>query len=173
MAQAKGKWRDSVEESPAGGMTSLGIHVVDMLINLMGPIAELSASSERIAATCAFDDHTSASLKFANGGRGHLTTFTSTAMRWRGTLYGTRGWAEMDGLDALAIHPVEGEPELRRFAGYDYPGIPSITAALDAFAADVQGVAPFPVSNEQIAHATQVLQGIIDSSASGEKVRFN
>ncbi len=172
MAQAKGKWRDSVEESPAGGMTSLGIHVVDMLINLMGPVEELTATSERIAATCVFDDHTSASLKFANGGRGQLTTFTSTAMRWRITLYGTKGWAELDGLDALSIHPVEGEPEQQTFPGYGYPGIASITAALDAFAADVQGVAPYPVSNEQIAHATAVLQGIIDSSASGEHVSF-
>ena len=43
MSASQGKWRDSVEESPAGGMTSLGIHAVDMLINLMGPIVELSA----------------------------------------------------------------------------------------------------------------------------------
>ncbi|MBX2878694.1 MAG: Gfo/Idh/MocA family oxidoreductase [Granulosicoccus sp.] len=172
MTQAKGRWRDSVDESPAGGMTSLGIHAVDMLINLMGPVEELSASSERIAATCAFDDHTSASLKFTNGGRGQLTTFTSTAMRWRITLYGTNGWAELDGLDNLEIHPVDGESERRTFPGYDYPGIASITSALDAFAKDVQGVAPFPVSRGQIAHATQVLQGIVDSSGSGETVRF-
>ena len=81
MAQAKGRWRDSVEESPAGGMTSLGIHVVDMFINLVGPVSELTARSERIAPHCNFDDNTTASMRFRNGARGHLTTLTSTAMR--------------------------------------------------------------------------------------------
>jgi len=172
MSAAQGKWRDSVEESPAGGMTSLGIHAVDMLINLMGPITELTASSERIATACAFDDHTTAALKFANGGRGQLTTLTSTAMRWRITLYGTQGWAELEDLDTLTIVPVDGQPERKVFPGFSYPGAASITAALEAFAADVLSDDQYPVSQQQIAHATQVLQGVIDSSESGLKVIF-
>jgi len=143
-----------------------------MLINLMGSVTELSATSERIAASCAFDDHTSAALKFANGGRGQLTTFTSTAMRWRVTLYGTNGWAELEDLDTLSIHPVEGKSERKVFPGFAYPGIASITAALDAFAGDVLTGSPYPVSTAQIAHGTEVLQGIVDSSVSGERVVF-
>ncbi len=172
MSASQGKWRDSVEESPAGGMTSLGIHAVDMLINLMGPITELIASSERIAAACAFDDHTTAALRFANGGRGQLTTLTSTAMRWRITLHGTKGWAELEDLDTLIVSPVDGQTERKVFPGFTYPGAASITAALDAFAKDVLSDVAYPVSQQQIAHATQVLQGVIDSSTSGRKVSF-
>ncbi|MBX2882225.1 MAG: Gfo/Idh/MocA family oxidoreductase [Granulosicoccus sp.] len=170
MAQASGKWRDSVEESPAGGMTSLGIHAVDMLINLMGPITRVDAESERIAATCAFDDHTSARLRFANGGKGQLTTLTSTAMRWVITVCGTKGWAEIRDLDKLTFSPTEGALEENTYPGFDYPGLASITAALQGFAGDVLLNQPYAVSPHQIAHATAVLQAVIDSSLSGESV---
>src|SRR3546814_6057788 len=40
-----GAWRNSREESPAGGMTSLGIHSVDALIHLCGRIARVDVRS--------------------------------------------------------------------------------------------------------------------------------
>jgi predicted dehydrogenase len=170
MAQAKGRWRDSVEESPAGGMTSLGIHVVDMFINLMGPVSELTARSDRIAPYCNFDDNTTASMCFRNGARGHLTTLTSTAMRWQITLYGTKGWAELRDLDTLVINPVDGDQEIKHYPGYTYPATKTLTAALDAFALDVKGHASFPVSPDEIEHATRILEAIIQSSQSGDTV---
>lgn len=173
MAQAKGRWRDSVEESPAGGMTSLGIHVVDMFINLMGPASELTARSERIAPQCNFDDNTTASMRFENGARGHLTTLTSTAMRWQITLYGTKGWAELRDLDTLVINPVDGDQEIKHYPGYTYPATKTLTAALDAFALDAEGRARFPVSPDEIEHATRILEAIIQSSQSGEPVSIS
>ena len=170
MAQSKGRWRDSVEESPAGGMTSLGIHVVDMFVNLMGPVSELTARSERIAPHCNFDDNTTASIHFKNGARGHLTTLTSTAMRWQIALYGTKGWAELRDLDTLVINPVDGDQEIKHYPGYTYPATKTLTAALDAFALDVKGRAPFPVSPDEIEHATRILEAIIQSSQSGKPV---
>ncbi|MGI9317707.1 MAG: Gfo/Idh/MocA family protein [bacterium] len=173
MAQAKDRWRDSVEESPAGGMTSLGIHVVDMFINLMGPVDRLSAISERIAPHCNFDDNTTAAMWFKNGARGHLTTLTSTAMRWQITLYGTKGWAELRDLDTLVITPVDGDQEQVHYPGYDYPAIATLTSALDAFASDVKGITPFPISPDEIEHATRILESIIQSSQSGELIRIS
>ena len=38
LAPAEGLWRDNRTESPAGGMTSMGIHALDMFINLFGRI---------------------------------------------------------------------------------------------------------------------------------------
>ena len=119
MTQSKGRWRDSVSESPAGGMTSLGIHVVDMFIHLMGPVNKLTATSERIASPCNFDDNTTASMVFDNGARGHLTTLTSTPMCWQIRLYGTKGWAELRDLDTLVINPEQGEQETIHYSGYD------------------------------------------------------
>ena len=168
LAQSKGRWRDSVEESPAGGMTSLGIHVVDMFINLMGPVTGVSARSERISPACAFDDNTVAAMTFENGARGQLTTLTSTAMRWQVTVYGTNGWAEIQDLDRLIIQPVEGQREDIHYPGFAYPAIATITSALDAFAGDILGGAAFPISPKEIEHGTRVLEAIIKASNSGK-----
>ena len=164
MNAAKGKWRDSVDESPAGGMTSLGIHALDMMINLMGDIREVRATSRRVAASLSFDDYTVADLLFANNAGGRLTTFTSTAMQWRITWYGTRGWAELQNLDTLIVQPVEGERTTTQFPGHGYPGLATITSALEAFAGEIRGGAAFPVSPAQIAHGTATLEAIIHSA---------
>lgn len=170
MDGARGKWRDSVDESPAGGMTSLGIHALDMMISLMGAIREVRASSRRVAASLAFDDYTVADLLFDNNAGGRLTTLTTTAMQWRITWYGTRGWAELVDLDCLTVQPVDGVRETTRYPGFQYPGLATITAALEAFAADIAGVSPFPVSPHQIAHGSSALEAIIHSATTGETV---
>ena len=172
MAGARGRWRDSTMESPAGGMTSLGIHALDMMIHLMGPVASLRASSRRIAADCNFDDHTLVELEFTNHAGGRLTTLTSTAMQWRITLYGTNGWAELQDQDTLILQPVEGERETMHYPGYEYPAMATLTAALEAFAADIRGGPPFPVTPRQIAHATESLEAIFRSATEGRTVQL-
>ena len=37
--RVKGGWRDDPRESPGGGMTGAGLHVIDAFVNLAGPIA--------------------------------------------------------------------------------------------------------------------------------------
>ena len=173
MAQAKGKWRDSVEESPAGGMTSLGIHVVDMFVNLMGPVEKLTATSECVVSQCDFDDNTTASMVFESSARGHLTTLTSTPMCWQIRLHGTNGWAELRDLDTLVINPAEGARETFHYPGYDYPGMATLTAALDAFASAIRGEQAFPVRPDEIEHATQILEAIIVSAETGKWISIH
>src|ERR1700686_946376 len=38
-----GGWRDDPRESPGGGMTGAGLHVIDAFVNLAGPIASVDA----------------------------------------------------------------------------------------------------------------------------------
>lgn len=170
MAQSKGQWRDSAAESPAGGMTSLGIHVVDMFINLMGNVSSLRADSRRVTGNCEFDDHTTVNLNFSNEAGGLLTTLTNTAMQWRITLYGSKGWACIEDQDTLTLQPVDGEREIILYPGYGYPAIKTLTSALDAFALDISNGDAFPVTPEQVLHGTEVLEAIIQSASSGVTV---
>src|SRR5262249_51177203 len=41
--RVKGGWRDDPRESPGGGMTGAGLHVLDAFVNLVGPISEVDA----------------------------------------------------------------------------------------------------------------------------------
>ena len=110
MSGSKDQWRDSRRESPAGGMTSLGIHVVDMFTHLCGEMSRVSARSQRRVSNCAFDDATIVDLTFKAGFFGVLTTLTASPMQWCIRVYGTRGKAELHEQDVLKLLK-DGESE--------------------------------------------------------------
>lgn len=171
LSGAADNWRNSRAESPAGGMTSLGIHVLDAFIHLLGRIASVRTTSLHSNLPFDIDDNTHVAIRFENGCTGNLTTIAATAMLWRLTVFGNNGWAEAEGLDSYRRMPVSGTPEHQSFEGYDYPAPQTIAAGLTAFATAIEGGAPFPIPPDEIGHATAVLEAIIESATSGETVK--
>jgi len=170
LAPAVGKWRDSRDESPAGGMTSMGIHALDMFINLFGSVADVQVQSKRVASPIDVDDSTLVRLNFASGCTGHLTTVSATNMLWRISAFCTGGWVEMREQDRLEVSSIADGTTTETFPGFDYPAMGTIKAALEAFAADVNGGPAFLVTPDQIDHATSVLAAIIASAETGETI---
>jgi len=167
-----GKWRDSRAESPAGGMTSLGIHVIDAFIHLFGKVSSVNAQSRRIAIDIDIDDSTLVRLNFENGCSGHLTTIAATNSFWQIRAFGTEGWAECTNLDKYVFHTMDKDPVLSNYSGFEYPGLLTIKSALESFATDIRGEAPFPISPEEIHHATAVLEAITISAKTGKKIEI-
>ena len=165
-----GEWRDSREESPVGGMTSLGIHVVDMFVNLFGRIASVMTVSRRVAIPLDIDDATGILMDFESGQVGYLGTISATGTLWQVRAFGTKGWASIFAHDELIYQKTDGTFETQKWDGLPYPGMPTIKAELEAFAADCEGGAPFPATPDQILHATQTLEAIIKSAETGERV---
>ena len=95
-------WRTTSTESPAGGMTPLGIHMVDALISFLGPIVSVRATSERHILKTEVDDTTFMSFRFANGIAGTMSAISVTAPVWRIQVFGGNGWAEMRSCERLA-----------------------------------------------------------------------
>ena len=172
LGTSAGKWRDSRTESPAGGMTSLGIHVIDAFIHLFGKVASVSTQSRRIAIDIDIDDSTLVRFNFENGCSGHLTTIAATNMFWQIRAFGTGGWAECTDLDQYAFRPIKGDPVLSNYSGLKNPGSTTIKSALEAFAADISGAAPFPISPEEIHHATAVLEAVTISANTGKAIEI-
>lgn len=170
MAGYANEWRDSSVESPAGGMTSLGIHVLDMFINLFGRVESVQAAGARVAIPLDLEDAMTVLLRFEGGQLGYLGTVAATGMLWQVRAFGTKGWAEISGLDRLAVQMADGTGDTRSWDGYEYPGLPTIAAGLEAFARDCEGGDPFPVTPDQIHHGTSVLEAIIRSTGTGERV---
>ena len=56
------------------------------------------------------------------------------------------------------------------YAGFDYPALGTIQAALEAFATDVAGGPAFPITSADIEHATAVLAAIVVSAETGRTV---
>ena len=168
LSRAAETWRADASESPAGGMTSLGIHVVDAFIALAGPISSVRTRSKRIALPFGVDDATSVLIDFEGGCTGYLGTVAATAHLYQLRVIGTGGWAQIHALDRLEAEFVDGGSEDRRWDGYDYPGYRTIRECLEAFAGAAEGGAPFPIPPDEIGHAVGVLEAVVRSAESGE-----
>ncbi len=170
LAPSAGTWRANREESPAGGMTSLGIHVVDIFIHLFGRIDNVLTASRRIAIPFDIDDATLVLMQFEGGQLGCLGTVASTAPLWQIRAFGTGGWGEIFDDHRMTVSKIHSRTVTETWINHGYPCLPSITAALEAFAAHCEGGAPFPVSPDEIQHATDVLEAIVESAATGQRV---
>lgn len=170
LAPNEGKWRANRAESPAGGMTSLGIHALDMFINLFGRIQDVNVQSKRIASPIDVDDSTLVRINFENGCTGHLTTISATNMLWRISAFCTGGWVEMRDQDKLEISSIADGNTAQTYPGFEYPALATIQAALEAFATDVSGGPAFPISAADIEHATKALAAIVTSAETGKTV---
>jgi len=155
-------WRATQAESPAGGMTAMGIHIIDAFIGLAGPIASMRCESQRKVLAVDLDDTTSAFARFASGATGCLSTLTATGRIVRLQVFGTRGWLHLLDHRILEICDIEGK--VRRI---EYPRLDIERAELEAFADAVAGSAGYPVPVEEAIHGVAVMQAAIRSAASG------
>ena len=167
LALEGGAWRSNREESPAGGMTSLGIHLVDAFINMFGPISEVRAFSKSLATSYDIDDATRILFEFENGKTGYLGTVTGTSSLTYIRAFGTKGWAAVNDQDKLTHSPLGGTVEHETWDGYAYPTLITIGDGLEAFAADIGGGPSFPVLPDEILHGIAVLDAIFRSIETG------
>ena len=96
-----GHWRHDRNEGPAGGMTGRGVHVVDAMMYLAGPVAQVTAQSFRLVQDFGMDDTTSMLFRFTSGATGYLGTVIATAETWRLQVFGSHGWAEVGAVEHL------------------------------------------------------------------------
>ena len=170
MGGYSGEWRDSRAESPVGGMTSLGIHAVDMFVNLFGRVESVLTVSRRVAIPYDIDDATGILMDFENGQVGYLGTVAATGHLWQVRTFGTKGWGCIYGHDEYTAVKTDGTADSQHWDGFEYPGMTTIRDGLEAFARDCEGGDPFPATPDQILHGTQILEAIIESAESGERV---
>jgi predicted dehydrogenase len=158
-------WRLDRAEAPGGGLTGLGIHLIDAMINLMGPVASVHAhSSGRVLRE--IDDTTAVLFRFESGASATLTTLLATPLFFRFHLFGSAAHAELRGPDRLELTRLDDTAPAVR----DFPPIDIERAELEAFADAVAGRAAFPVGAEQAVHGAAVFEAIIRSAATGQPV---
>ena len=157
-----GAWRATQAESPAGGMTAMGIHIIDAFLDFAGPIASIRCESQRKVLEVDLDDTTSAFVRFVGGATGCLSTLTATGRIVRLQVFGTRGWLHMLDHHILEICDIEGK--VRRI---EYPQVNIERAELEAFADAVAGNAVYPVPVEEAVHGVAVMEAAVRSAACG------
>ena len=114
-------WRMRAEESRAGGMTGMGIHVLDCFRDLVGPMKRISALSKARALKLPTGDTTSALIEFENGATGTLVTTMKTPFDWRIAIYGENCRAESVSETRAIVRHAGKEPEVDRSPGRQSP----------------------------------------------------
>lgn len=140
-----GGWRLAPEEAPAGGMTGTGIHMLDAMIALAGPVRRVKAQLLTRKPPPDPLDTIAAVLEFASGASGTLAAVRSTPTYWRVHAFARHASAEVLGRTELILRESGAEPRRLTFAPCD-----SVRANLDAFADAVAGTAPYPIPPAEI-----------------------
>ncbi len=99
-----GAWRGTWELDGGGALMNQGIHTIDLLTWLMGPVAEISAQTALLAhERIAVEDTAVATLKFASGALGTIvgTTASYPGYLKRVEISGTTGSAVMEEEDLV------------------------------------------------------------------------
>jgi predicted dehydrogenase len=167
ISMAADAWRAKAEEAPAGAMTAIGVHLVDGMIDLFGPIRQVYAQVARRAAPLA-DDTTDVMLRFANGASGHIFCSTAATPHYRMAVYGTQGLAEVLGHTMATFRLVPAGDGGMHGAGTpdvtENPAFNMLIAELEAFAASIAAGRPFPTPLDQIMHGVAVFEAIAASA---------
>jgi UDP-N-acetyl-2-amino-2-deoxyglucuronate dehydrogenase len=105
-----GSWHGTKALDGGGALMNQSIHYVDLLVWLMGDVAEVCGFADTMVHSIEVEDCASAVLKFRNGAHGLLqgTTCTYQGHPARLEIHGTRGNVVVVG-DALQLWEVEGE----------------------------------------------------------------
>jgi predicted dehydrogenase len=162
-----GTWRDSPAESPGGGMTGAGLHILDAFLDVIGPVRRVRGQLvvrkpppvPRDVAACLFE--------FVNGVSGVLATVRASPFYWRVHVFGDRGSAESLGEHELTLHRSNASPERMTLEPVD-----ALLAELELFARAVEDGVPFPVSTGDMLATVGAFEAVVKALETGETVEL-
>jgi len=151
-------WRDSESESPAGGMTATGVHVLDAFVSLVGPARRVHAQLVERERGGEPIDTLTAFIEFANRVSGVLCCVRTTPLYWRVHVFGRDGSAEVLGDTELVLRKTDAPPQRVGFERVD-----ALRLELEAFAGAVANGAPYPIPFEQMLEGVAAMEAIVRS----------
>jgi predicted dehydrogenase len=160
-------WRGDPAESPAGGMTGLGVHMADNLNYLLGPAARVAAFSKKVMDIGTLENVTTAMLEYESGPLAFLGTSTVIPDIARTAVWGTEAaaWNELDGEQFY----------LQRIGDKDRTPEPmetldTVEDELAEFASNVRTGARPETGGPEALEAVAILEGIVESATTGRVV---
>jgi predicted dehydrogenase len=158
-------WRLSPLESPGGGLTGAGLHVLDAFVCLLGPVRRVYAQlSSREQGPPPLDTAMLA-IDFVNGATGTLATVRATPLYWRVHVFGTEGSAEVLDEGTMILRKTGAKPRQ-----VSWPAIDVLRAELDAFADTIERKRAFPVPEADVLATLAAFEAALRSMQSGKPV---
>src|SRR3984893_15684563 len=127
--RVKGGWRDDPRESPGGGMTGAGLHLIDAFVNVAGPIATVDAKVFAQKPPPDPRDVAAALVQFERGATRLLASVRAAPLFWRVHVFGTKGSAEARDETTLTVARIGAAPE-----ALTLPQVDSLALSIEAVA---------------------------------------
>jgi len=164
------EWRDKPTESPAGGLTGTGIHIIDALVNLAGNASEVSAHGASFRSGKDPRDASSVNVRFDNGISAYFAMIRATPFFWRIHVFGDAGSVEAIGETECVLRLSGG-----RMERYTFPAIDSIKYELEAFATAVltNNSTPYPISTAEMSQTIALFEAIVQSVTEQSTVKVS
>jgi predicted dehydrogenase len=157
--QPADNWRSAPQETRSGGMTGMGIHLLDGFSFLIGPMQRLGALSTRRILPLPTGDTTAALIGFRDGATGMIATTLKTPFIWRLAVYGADQWVESTGETRIVIGRAGKEPEVK-----DLPQTNHVGANIESFARAALGQGQFHIDDDGILHTVAALEAVFKST---------
>ena len=172
-------WRAHRDETPCGGLTPMGVHAIDGMIDLGGEIDHVYCQSFHRVVPVDSDDTTSMLFRMKNGASGYLGTITATGPGFSFQVFGSKGSLRLEGMTHVAgassderrtrlfstakWQPIKGPADTWEAARLDVT-----RACLEAFGTAATGGAPFLIPTSEMIHGAAVTEAVVKSAASGQ-----
>ncbi|HKE83549.1 MAG TPA: Gfo/Idh/MocA family oxidoreductase [Vicinamibacterales bacterium] len=169
-------WRAHRDETPCGGLTPMGVHAIDGMIDLCGEIDQVYCQSFHRVVPIDSDDTTSMLFRMKNGASGYLGTITATGPGFSFQVFGSKGWVRLEGMTHVAgasseerrtrlfgtckFQPIKGPAETWEAARLDVT-----RACLEAFATAASGGVSYPITPAEMIHGAAVTEAVVRSAA--------
>ena len=168
---AADNWRLQNAETPAGSMTALGIHGLDLCVAVNGPAESVLASMRSLVSPTR--DTTGVLVRFKSGANALISSIMGPPFSIRFAVFGNKGWVQVEDKNhpqapegwVLSKCMHGGKPQT-----VEYPAMSIVRRNLEAFAEAVAGGAPYPVTHQEMIATVAALEAIGKSSESGEIV---
>ena len=157
-------WRASPEESPGGGMTGTGIHMVDAFVGLIGPVKRVQCLLMSRRPPPDVLDTVSVLFEFANGVSGTMSSIRATPLYWRAHVFGNLGSAEAIGATELVLRKTGGAALVRM----NFDPADALRGELEAFAIAAGGGVPYPITPAQMIETVAAFEAIVQSMEGGQ-----
>jgi predicted dehydrogenase len=161
------EWRKTKQQLPAGGMTPLGVHMLDTINYLGGPAAKVFAYSKRVFDRMAIDNVTAALFELADGPLAYLATLIAAPINTTVGVYGSDAatWTEGDG--SYLFVQKRGEPYRQEIA---IETIDTLVDELTEFAECIRTDRQPEIGGAEALIVVEMLEALVESSETGHEV---
>ncbi|HIW33063.1 MAG TPA: Gfo/Idh/MocA family oxidoreductase [Candidatus Paenibacillus intestinavium] len=167
-------WRGTWEMDGGGAMMNQGIHLVDMLQWLVGPVESVYGKAAALQRNIDVEDTVVSLLQFQNGGLGviEMTTTVHPDLGQRIEIHGEKGTAILTE-DDITLLQVDGQDiQLPRFEPFKVLPDGHRYQIRDMALAVREDRSP-SITGEDGVHALEIILGTYESSRKGESIKLN